>query len=185
MVKWIVVMKIQPSICLDDWGKSRKTSVRLVGTKIWTRDLPNASLLRYHGTTSLGFNIIISTSYVFKVCLNTLRNYSYHGPLIGLYFKFKRLRILCKISGNCKDFKCRVNSKWRSKQNNIDRARWLRGNARDSHSGGRGFESRCRPTWLRFFRGFPQSSRQMLGWIFIITIHFTIIQQIHIGPIIK
>ena len=26
------------------------------------------------------------------------------------------------------------------------RARWLRGNARDSHSGGPGFESRCRPT---------------------------------------
>ena len=26
-----------------------------------------------------------------------------------------------------------------------------------------------------FFRGFPQSSRQMLGWIFITTIHFTII----------
>ena len=28
---------------------------------------------------------------------------------------------------------------------------------------------------LRFFRGFPQSSRQMLGWIFITTIHLTII----------
>ena len=31
-----------------------KTSVRLVGTGIWTRDLPNASLVRYHGATSLG-----------------------------------------------------------------------------------------------------------------------------------
>ena len=30
-----------------------KTSVRLVGTRIWTRDLPNASLVRYHGATSL------------------------------------------------------------------------------------------------------------------------------------
>ena len=30
------------------------------------------------------------------------------------------------------------------------RARWLRGNARDSHSGGPGFKSRGRPTWLRF-----------------------------------
>ena len=29
------------------------------------------------------------------------------------------------------------------------------------------------------FRGFPQSSRQMLGWIFITTIHLTIIHQIH------
>ena len=60
------------------------------------------------------------------------------------------------------------------------RARWLRGNARDSHSGGPGFKSRCQPTWLRFFCGFPQSSRQMLGWIFITTIHLTIIHQIHI-----
>ena len=60
------------------------------------------------------------------------------------------------------------------------RARWLCGNARDSHSGGPGFKSRCRPTWLRFFRGFPQS-RQMLGWIFITMIHLTIIHQIHIS----
>ena len=64
---------------------------------------------------------------------------------------------------------------------NQNRARWLRGNARDSHSGGPGFKSRCRPTWLRFFRGFPQSSRQMLGWIFITTIHLTILHQIHIS----
>ena len=32
----------------------------------------------------------------------------------------------------------------------MQRARWLRGNARDSHSGGPGFKSRARPTWLRF-----------------------------------
>ena len=31
-----------------------KTPVRLVGTGIWTRDLPNASLVRYHEATSLG-----------------------------------------------------------------------------------------------------------------------------------
>ena len=31
-----------------------KTSVRLFGTGIRTRDLPNASLVRYHGATSLG-----------------------------------------------------------------------------------------------------------------------------------
>ena len=30
-----------------------------------------------------------------------------------------------------------------------------------------------------FFRGFPQSSRQTLGWIFITAIHLTIIHQIH------
>ena len=31
----------------------------------------------------------------------------------------------------------------------------------------------------RFFRGFTQSSRQMLGWIFITTIHLSIIHNIH------
>ena len=31
-----------------------KTTVRLVSTGIWTQDLPNASLVRYHGATSLG-----------------------------------------------------------------------------------------------------------------------------------
>ena len=35
MVKWIVVMKIQPSICLDDGGKPRKSPSE-VG---WHRDL--------------------------------------------------------------------------------------------------------------------------------------------------
>ena len=35
---------------------TKKTSVRLVGIGIWTRDLPNASLVRYHGATSLGEN---------------------------------------------------------------------------------------------------------------------------------
>ena len=35
-----------------------KTSVRLVGTGIRTRDLPNASLVRYHGATSLGYAIV-------------------------------------------------------------------------------------------------------------------------------
>ena len=54
MVKWIVVMRIQPSICLDNLGKPRKNSVKLVGTGIWTRDLPNASFVHYHGATSLG-----------------------------------------------------------------------------------------------------------------------------------
>ena len=37
-----------------------------------------------------------------------------------------------------------------SKSMKYYRARWLRGNARDSHSGGPGFKSRCRPTWLSF-----------------------------------
>ena len=32
----------------------KKTPVRLVGTGIWTSDLPNASLVRYYWATSLG-----------------------------------------------------------------------------------------------------------------------------------
>ena len=38
----------------------KKTLVRLVGTGIWTQDLPNASLVRYHRATSLG--IILNKS---------------------------------------------------------------------------------------------------------------------------
>ena len=39
-----------------------KTPVRLVGHGIWTRDLPNASLVRYHGATSLGRMISLEVS---------------------------------------------------------------------------------------------------------------------------
>ena len=44
-----------------------KTSVRLVGTGIWTRDLPNASLVRYHGAISLG-----KTHHLFRMYGNYL-----------------------------------------------------------------------------------------------------------------
>ena len=36
-----------------------KTPVRLVGTGIRTRDLPNASLVRYQGANSLGIKCYI------------------------------------------------------------------------------------------------------------------------------
>ena len=36
-----------------------ETSVRLVGTGIWIRDLPNASLVRYHGASSLGSYLLL------------------------------------------------------------------------------------------------------------------------------
>ena len=35
----------------------------------------------------------------------------------------------------------------KNREENQNRARWLRGNARDSHSGGRGFKSRYLPDW--------------------------------------
>ena len=60
MVKWIVVMKIQPSIALMTEESHEKTPVRLVGTGIRTRDLPNASLVPYHGATSLGEYHVVS-----------------------------------------------------------------------------------------------------------------------------
>ena len=39
---------------------TKKTSVRLVGTGIRTLDLPNSSLVRYHGATSLGERALFS-----------------------------------------------------------------------------------------------------------------------------
>ena len=53
MAKWIVVMKSNPAFALMIEEIHEKTSVRLVGTGIWTRDLSNESLVRYHGATSL------------------------------------------------------------------------------------------------------------------------------------
>ena len=58
MVKWIVVMKIQPRICLVNWEKPRKNPSGWSAPGIRTRDLPNASLVRYHGATSLGFSVL-------------------------------------------------------------------------------------------------------------------------------
>ena len=47
--------KITNYLAILGLRKPLKTSTRLAGQGIWTRDLPNASLVRYHGTTSLGF----------------------------------------------------------------------------------------------------------------------------------
>ena len=41
-----------------------KTSVRLVGTGIWTRDRPNSSLVLYHGATSLGKEFFYEGQYL-------------------------------------------------------------------------------------------------------------------------
>ena len=67
MVKWIVVIKIQPSICLETEENHEKTPVRLIGTGIRIRDLPNASLVRHHGATSLSTPCIVLSSYIFWV----------------------------------------------------------------------------------------------------------------------
>ena len=53
-----------------------KTPVRLVGTGIRTRDLPNASLVRYHGATSLGFQLG-ETLQLVTVCKQTIRTKEY------------------------------------------------------------------------------------------------------------
>ena len=55
MVRWIVVMKIQPAFALMIEENHEKTPVRMVGTGVWTRVLLNASLVRYYGATSLGY----------------------------------------------------------------------------------------------------------------------------------
>ena len=43
-----------PTQHLPWWLRKTMKKLRLVGTGIWTRDLPNASLVCYHGATSLG-----------------------------------------------------------------------------------------------------------------------------------
>ena len=47
-----------------------KTTVRLVGTGIRTRDLPNASLVRYNGATSLGVFNIVSVAMLLNQQIN-------------------------------------------------------------------------------------------------------------------
>ena len=42
-----------------------KIPVRLVGTVIWTRDLPNASLVRHHGSTLLGNVNVVQTGVAY------------------------------------------------------------------------------------------------------------------------
>ena len=63
IISIIVEYGDQPDICLWKitnylailrFRKPLKTSTRLAGHGIWTQDLPNASLVRYHGATSLG-----------------------------------------------------------------------------------------------------------------------------------
>ena len=47
-------LKIVMELVIFRLRKQLKTSTRFVRHGIWTRDLPNASLMRYHGATSLG-----------------------------------------------------------------------------------------------------------------------------------
>ena len=47
-------LKITNYLAILRLRKPLKTSTRFADHGIWTRDLPNASLVRYHGATSLG-----------------------------------------------------------------------------------------------------------------------------------
>ena len=51
-----------PTQHLPSWLRktTKKKPIMLVGTGIWTRDHPNASLVRYHEATSLGNFILFS-----------------------------------------------------------------------------------------------------------------------------
>ena len=65
-----------------------KTSVRLVDTGIWTRDLPNTSLVRYHGAISLG-------GWGFPQCINFIISLSkFNLPLIGYFYVTHAARVL-------------------------------------------------------------------------------------------
>ena len=74
MVKCIVIMKIQPSICLDDWGKPRKNP-KQVGrhrdsnpepSECESRALPRSHLARYR------FNVNIHTVEIWQHLLSLL-----------------------------------------------------------------------------------------------------------------
>ena len=64
-------LKITNSLAILRLRKPLKTSTRLAGHGIWTRDLPNASLMLYHGVISLGWNYLVRFgSKLRKVYLN-------------------------------------------------------------------------------------------------------------------
>ena len=59
--------KSNPAFALMIEENHEKTRVRLVGTGIWTMNLPNASLVRYHGATSLGILILIYATTIINL----------------------------------------------------------------------------------------------------------------------
>ena len=71
MVKLIVVMKINPAFALMTEGSHEKIPVGLVGTRIWTRDLPNMSPVCYHCATSFGD--IVFASWKTNIITNVLK----------------------------------------------------------------------------------------------------------------
>ena len=57
----IRLWKITNSLAILRLRKPLKTSTGLAGHRIWTQDLPNASLVHYHGVTSLDFTKFLRT----------------------------------------------------------------------------------------------------------------------------
>ena len=85
-----------------------KTSVRLVGTGIWTRDLPNASLMHYHGATSLGKSSLCVCPSTYSldsansfICVSRIKcSYMEYYPLPAQSFNynlFKKNLTHCKF----------------------------------------------------------------------------------------
>ena len=68
-------LKLTNSLAIFRLKKPLKTSTRLVGHDIWTRDLPNASLVRYHGATLLGDNTIDNSYNIKTVNSSYKRSY--------------------------------------------------------------------------------------------------------------
>ena len=57
-------LKITNSLVIFRLRKPLKTSTRLAGHGIWTRELPNANLVLYHGSTSLGYATFLNFANV-------------------------------------------------------------------------------------------------------------------------
>ena len=79
--------------------RHEKTPVRLVGTGILTRDLPNASLVRYHGATSLGVVNVVCVFLIF-FCTRT-------GKLMStMFFQYAYLKKQTFRTSKYPEFSC-------------------------------------------------------------------------------
>ena len=128
MVKWIVVMKIQPSICLDHWGKPRKNPSQVARhrdsnsgpTECESRALPRSHLARLKKQVLLGFTTlftILGHQRRFRHRAWKVRQILLRGSNFGLRFftcrKFTTRDTLFTILGHQRHFRHRA---WKVRQ---------------------------------------------------------------------
>ena len=103
----ICLWKITNSLAILRLRKPLKTSTRLAGHGIWTRDLPNASLVRYHGATSLGkedFILFCNLIIVYLEHSDRLLFVSFSDSQSGFSLHVLYSTLLPYISSVCENF---------------------------------------------------------------------------------